>query len=178
MPGDPPRTSTEHAAPAGKWKTVQPVGPSSYSATPIWRPGKAKRSSAPPPPATGTRAEVSFVSRGTGRELTPRFDTLGSGVRATTRPRRGSAGQGRESGGDVDAADAGAVHGTPVVVGGTVYVGDAAGNIYALDAQSGLPRWIARVGGPITASALVVGDVVLFGDLTGDLFGFISSTAQ
>ena len=38
--------SIEHAAPpGGRWKTVQPVGPSSYSATPTRSPGKSKRSS-------------------------------------------------------------------------------------------------------------------------------------
>src|SRR5512132_638738 len=38
--------STEQAAPpGGRWKTVHPVGPSSYSAIPTRRPGKSNRSS-------------------------------------------------------------------------------------------------------------------------------------
>ena len=43
VPGEPPRTSICTAAPAGKWKTEQPVGPSSYSAHPISRPGEVER---------------------------------------------------------------------------------------------------------------------------------------
>src|SRR5712691_3063042 len=45
VPGEPPRTSRSTVAPPAKWKTVQPVGPSSYSATPIRRPGKSSSSS-------------------------------------------------------------------------------------------------------------------------------------
>jgi hypothetical protein len=37
----PPRTSMALAAPSGKWKTVHPVGPSSYSATPTLKEGKS-----------------------------------------------------------------------------------------------------------------------------------------
>src|SRR5919204_147268 len=45
-PGEPPRTScTTCTRPRVKWNTVHPVGPSSYSATPISSPGKSKRSS-------------------------------------------------------------------------------------------------------------------------------------
>src|ERR687886_159136 len=47
VPGEPPRTSVAAVAPPGKWKTVQPVGPSSYSATPISRPGKSSSSAGP-----------------------------------------------------------------------------------------------------------------------------------
>lgn len=63
------------------------------------------------------------------------------------------------------------VHGTPVVVGGVVYAGDAAGLFYALDAATGTLRWTRPVLGRVTASALVVGDVVVFGDGNGFLYG-------
>ena len=68
-PGEPPRTSIEEAAPAGKWKTVQPVGPSSYSATPISRPGKANSSEGPSNSVRGLSSAVSFVRRATGRTI-------------------------------------------------------------------------------------------------------------
>jgi hypothetical protein len=64
-PGEPPRTSIEHEAPSGKWKTVQPVGPSSYSATPISSPGKSNSSISPSNDVRGTRSAVSLVKRGT-----------------------------------------------------------------------------------------------------------------
>src|SRR5919202_6418781 len=45
-PGEPPRTScTTCTEPRVKWNTVQPVGPSSYSAIPISSPGKSSSSS-------------------------------------------------------------------------------------------------------------------------------------
>src|SRR5437867_55213 len=44
MPGEPPRTSMCSDATSGKWNTVQPVGPSAYSATPISIPMKSTSS--------------------------------------------------------------------------------------------------------------------------------------
>src|SRR5438270_4881193 len=44
IPGDPPRTSIARDAVFGKWNTVQPVGPSSYSAIPTSSPGKSNSS--------------------------------------------------------------------------------------------------------------------------------------
>src|SRR5215207_7052891 len=55
----------EDAAPCGKWKTVQPVGPSSYSATPISRPGKSSSSDGPSKSVRGVSSAVSFVGRAT-----------------------------------------------------------------------------------------------------------------
>src|SRR5438045_7591273 len=66
VPGEPPRTSVEQSAPSGKWKTVHPVGPSSYSATPISRPGKSKSSVGPSKATTGTSSARSWERRGTG----------------------------------------------------------------------------------------------------------------
>lgn len=69
-----------------------------------------------------------------------------------------------------------AVHGTPAVVDDTVYVGDASGTFYALDAATGVPQWVTKVGGPITASALVTEEIVIFGDLTGIIHGLDRDT--
>jgi polyvinyl alcohol dehydrogenase (cytochrome) len=70
----------------------------------------------------------------------------------------------------------GAVHGTPAVVGGTVYAGDASGLVYALDAETGVPRWVTKVAGPVTASPLVTERLVIVGDLTGFVHGLDRAT--
>lgn len=56
------------------------------------------------------------------------------------------------------------LHSSPAVAGGTVYVGSGA-NAYALDAATGVPRWIAPLGdGSVGASSPAVGgDLVFFG---------------
>src|SRR5205814_3409317 len=62
-PGDPPRTSIDNDASFGRWNTVHPVGPSSYSATPISSPGKSNsiaRASAKS--VRGTRRARSLVT--------------------------------------------------------------------------------------------------------------------
>jgi polyvinyl alcohol dehydrogenase (cytochrome) len=53
------------------------------------------------------------------------------------------------------------------VVGDTLYIGDWAGNFYALNTANGHGRWKATVPAPISASALVRGDRVFFGDQAG-----------
>ena len=50
-------------------------------------------------------------------------------------------------------------------VGPTVYVGSYDGNFYAFDAQSGAIRWTHSVGGRISGSPTIVGNVVYFSDL-------------
>ena len=58
--------SVAHAAPVGRnEKTVQPVGPSSYSAQPISRPGSSNANAGPSKLVTGFKSAVSFVSRAT-----------------------------------------------------------------------------------------------------------------
>src|SRR5438552_7916869 len=65
MPGEPPRTSIASDATFGKWKTVHPVGPSSYSATPTSSPGNSKLSArASAKSVRGASRIVSFVVRG------------------------------------------------------------------------------------------------------------------
>jgi polyvinyl alcohol dehydrogenase (cytochrome) len=65
------------------------------------------------------------------------------------------------------------VAGTPAVVGGTVFDGDAAGNFYALDARSGRLRWSASFSGVVfTASPVVLrGRVVIGGQSNGVIYG-------
>lgn len=63
---------------------------------------------------------------------------------------------------------AGDVYGTPSVVDGIVYVGDTSGTFYALR-SSGAKVWTANVGGPITDSALVTNQMVIFGNASGSV---------
>lgn len=71
---------------------------------------------------------------------------------------------------------AASVSATPVVASDTIYAGDgslgssAKGNFYALT-RSGRLRWKTQVAGGITGSALVSGEVVIFGDQTGTIYG-------
>ena len=64
----------------------------------------------------------------------------------------------------------GAVTGTPAVVDDYLYVGDWAGNFYALDADCGGNRWTAHALAPVSASALVNCDQVFFGDQGGFIY--------
>ena len=50
-------------------------------------------------------------------------------------------------------------------LGPTVYIGSYDGSFYAFDARSGRIRWRHPVGGRISGSATIVGDVVYFSDL-------------
>ena len=65
------------------------------------------------------------------------------------------------------------VAGTPAVVGNTVFAGDAAGNVYALRADSGRVRWQTHIDNArFTASAVVTrGRVVLGSQTTGVIYG-------
>lgn len=53
------------------------------------------------------------------------------------------------------------VSGTPIVIGGVVYIGDWSGNVRALDAVTGQQRWATDVGSPIPG-AVAVDDTRVF----------------
>ena len=55
------------------------------------------------------------------------------------------------------------VSGTPVVAGGMVYVGDSSGRVWGLSESKGTPRWRTQLSGPISATALVTGRLVIIG---------------
>src|SRR5438093_50363 len=92
MPGDPPRTSICIDASFGKWNTVQPVGPSAYSATPISRPGRSRSSTRRAAMSVrGLRCRLSLL-------ITPRSRTK---CRAQARVRcDADRGRGQDLGGD------------------------------------------------------------------------------
>jgi polyvinyl alcohol dehydrogenase (cytochrome) len=64
----------------------------------------------------------------------------------------------------------GIVNSTPAVAGDVVYAGDNSGAFYSLG-RDGTLLWEQHVGAAITASALVMGDRVLFGDQAGFIHG-------
>ncbi len=64
----------------------------------------------------------------------------------------------------------GAIHSSPAVVNGVVYVGSDDGNLYALDAASGTRKWAYQTGGAIASSPAVVNGVVYIGSEDHSLY--------
>src|SRR5580693_5105370 len=62
-----------------------------------------------------------------------------------------------------------AAQGTPTVFGGRVFVGDANGVVYSLDAQTGCNLWTFMAAAGVRNSP-VVGNGVYFGDLKGNVY--------
>jgi outer membrane protein assembly factor BamB len=65
---------------------------------------------------------------------------------------------------------AGRVISSPVVVGGTVYVGSSDGALYAIDQRSGTQRWKFTTQGPVHSSPAVAGGLVYVGSLDGNIY--------
>lgn len=53
---------------------------------------------------------------------------------------------------------------------GKLYFGDALGNFYALNVSTGVKDWSLQPDGPILGTPLVVGDILVFGTESGELF--------
>jgi outer membrane protein assembly factor BamB len=56
------------------------------------------------------------------------------------------------------------VYASPAVAGGTVYVGNISGKVYALDAATGHPRWSHTIGGSFSSPAVAGGTVYVVSD--------------
>jgi polyvinyl alcohol dehydrogenase (cytochrome) len=67
------------------------------------------------------------------------------------------------------------VAGTPAVVGEHIYAADASGTVYALNRDGSL-LWSSQVAGPVTASVLVTNRSIIFGDLSGFIYGLDVTT--
>jgi eukaryotic-like serine/threonine-protein kinase len=65
---------------------------------------------------------------------------------------------------------------SPAVVGETVYTGNAAGTLYALDTKTGRERWTFQTGGPIWSSPAIVDGVVYVGSDDGFLYAIGGSS--
>lgn len=70
--------------------------------------------------------------------------------------------------------------GTPTVFGGRVFVGDANGVVYALEAQSGCTFWTAPLSAGVRASPVVdaAGRFVYIGDLKGNLYALDTASGK
>ena len=70
--------------------------------------------------------------------------------------------------------------GTPTVFGGRVYVGDANGVIYSLDARTGCTYWTASVAAGVRASPVVddAGRSVFLGDLKGNVYALDAASGK
>jgi polyvinyl alcohol dehydrogenase (cytochrome) len=70
----------------------------------------------------------------------------------------------------------------PTVVDGHIFMGSAAGTIYALDASSGCIVWTYQAGAPVREAVATapLGDkhAVLFGDLTGTFYALEAETGR
>ena len=66
----------------------------------------------------------------------------------------------------------GPIRGTPLVVGGAVYVGSGDGNVYALDARTGVERWRHATGGAVMSSAAWADGRVYIASRDGHLYAF------
>jgi outer membrane protein assembly factor BamB len=64
----------------------------------------------------------------------------------------------------------GKVDSSPLVIGGTVYVGSDDGRLYAFDAATGAAVWSFRTGGKISISPAAAGGMVLVGSNDGNLY--------
>jgi len=72
----------------------------------------------------------------------------------------------------------GPVRSSPVIAGGTLYVGSTDGSLYAVDAASGEERWQASVGSPVSSSPAVAHGLVIFGSRDGAFHAVHASTGQ
>jgi outer membrane protein assembly factor BamB len=73
-------------------------------------------------------------------------------------------------------ATAGLIDSTPAVVGGTVYVGDESGSLYAVNEVSGDVQWTTAAGSAIESSPAVDSGLVIFGDDGGSLTALSATT--
>jgi len=62
--------------------------------------------------------------------------------------------------------------------GGVFVIGNSDGNVYALDAESGLPRWVFETGHRVWATPLIVSDTVYIGSMDRHLYALNLSDGQ
>jgi outer membrane protein assembly factor BamB len=67
---------------------------------------------------------------------------------------------------------------SPAVVNGTVYFGSGDGNVYAVDAKSGLLQWKFPTRDVVHASPAVVNGTVYIGSFDGDLYAIDAASGQ
>jgi outer membrane protein assembly factor BamB len=70
----------------------------------------------------------------------------------------------------------GEISASPTLVDGTLYIGNNAGRLYAIDASNGHTLWTHRVSNPLMSAPLVYGDLVIAGE--GDAQSMGTSPAE
>src|SRR4029079_14272601 len=66
--------------------------------------------------------------------------------------------------------------GTPTVFDGRVFVGDANGAVYSLDARTGCVYWTYAAASGVRIAPVICGESVYFGDLRGNVYAVARST--
>jgi outer membrane protein assembly factor BamB len=59
---------------------------------------------------------------------------------------------------------------SPVVVGGTVFVGDWGGRVWALRRKTGKPYWVTRLHGQVKSGVAISGNRLYVGDYSGHVY--------
>ena len=110
-----------------------------------------------------------------GRRLRPRLRRQQRLPRLQLRLSDGELAWSYSTGGYVYSGPAVASTGTPA----TVYVGSFDGNVYALNAKTGEPRWIQSAGRPVIGSLTAIGDIVYAAEFGGtSTTGFAMKTGR
>ena len=68
--------------------------------------------------------------------------------------------------------------GSPTLLDGRLYLGSAAGVVYALNAETGCLHWTFAANGPVRAAPLAVGQTLLFGDQSGWFYALNAKSGQ
>jgi len=72
----------------------------------------------------------------------------------------------------------GAIHSSPAVADGTVFVGSRDGKLYALDTATGAKRWEFETGSWVESSPAIAGGVVYFGSNDGRLYAIDADNGE
>ena len=67
---------------------------------------------------------------------------------------------------------------SPLVAGGTVYVGDWSGKVYALDAATGRTRWTFATGGKVKGAVAIDSGRVYVGSYDGHVYALDAATGR
>jgi outer membrane protein assembly factor BamB len=73
-------------------------------------------------------------------------------------------------------AAGGPIDSTPAIDQGVAYLGDEAGDVYAITVTTGIPVWTTSVSSPVESSPAVDGGQVFFGDDSGDVVALNAAT--
>jgi hypothetical protein len=67
---------------------------------------------------------------------------------------------------------------SPVVVGGTVFVGDWNGRVWALHRKTGKPYWVTKLQGQVKSGVAIAGNRLYVGDYSGHVYALSLTTGK